>query len=349
MSLVTTLAQEFRIATPDFDKFEFRIAQAGAYSVFKRQSDSGSSWLTPELKSRAFASIGHTTKIPVINYKDVTLRTTRPITIAADDNTSALYTVTWSTIAYGFKMYPAEFHNNEIGFQKDFNTKMKAMVIKMKSTMDSAAVVALDAAKTQVVTAVTGGHTFASNVVSETALATLKDSYVLADISPMMDSNSFMDYDMDIVGNPGLNSILRRMDGFGAYNQENKTLQFDGKNFHFSNNIANAALKSATGFAVADGSLAMLTRVERDALYETKLKTGHEWGTVTIPGIEILAGTYVYDEVVDLSGGGAHQADLSRTGAQVFDFAFDYAMIVPYNSAIATIPAPILKFDIALA
>ena len=284
----------------------------------------------------------------MIDYKDVTIRTTRPLTIAADENTSQLYTVTWTTMAYGFKMYPAAFHNNEIGYQKDFNAKMKAMIVKMKTTLDAAAVTALDAGKTQVVNTVTGGHAFASNVVSETGITTLQNSYVLADLSPMMSSNDYLDYDMDVVGNQGLNSILRRMDGFGAYNQENKTLQYDGKNFHFSNNIANASGKDATGFAIADGSLGLLTRVERDSLLETKLRTGHEWGTLLLPGLDVLVGSYYYEEAVDGSAvAGAATADMTRTGAQVFDFAFDYAFITPYNSDLTTIPASILKFDIA--
>ena len=99
MSLVATLAQEFRVNSPQFDKFEFRIRQAGTLDTFLRQTNSNMSFVTEELRQRAFASVGHTLKIPAINYKDVTIRTTRPVTIAADENTSAFYTVSFATLA----------------------------------------------------------------------------------------------------------------------------------------------------------------------------------------------------------------------------------------------------------
>jgi len=347
MSLLATLAQEFRVASPNFDKFEFRIQESGIYSAFRRQTDAVSSFITPELAQRAFASMGHTTKLPVINYKDVTIRSTRPVTIAADENTSAFYTVTWTTLAYGFKMYPALFHNNDIGYQTDFNKKFQAFLVKLSSTLEGLGLTALDAAKSQVINTVTGGHTYASNVVSETGIGNLKDSYILADLAPMMRSNSFMTFDMDVVGNHGLDAILRRMDGFGEFNQENKTLPYAGKNFHFSNSITNAAGKNATGFACVDGSLGLLTRVEVDSLFNTTSETGHEWGTVTLPGLDLTVGTYSYPEVVDASTvAGAASAHLTRTKAEVFDFAVDIAFVTSYNSDLASIPSPVLKFDI---
>lgn len=140
------------------------------------------------------------------------------------------------------------------------------------------------------------------------------------------------------------------MDGFGTFNEENKTLQFDNKRFHFSNSIANATGKKATGFAVADGSLGLLTRVEPDSIMKTKLKTGHEWDTLVLPGLGIETGTYTYEMAVDGSTLAPGATDhLTRTGEEVFDFAFDIAFVTPYNSNPASIPSPIIKFDIATA
>lgn len=350
MSLIATLAQEFRVKTPNFDKFEFRTRRAGVLDTFMRQTNSNSSFITDELKARAFASVGHTLKIPTINYKDVTIRTTRPVTIAADENTSAFYTVTFATLAYGFKMYPSLFHNNDIGYQKDFNKKFEAMLVKMIATLEGQGVTAIDAAKTQVINQVSGGHTFASNVLSETGIANLNSSYLLHDLEPTMEGNDFLSMGMDVVGNHQLHGILNRMEGFGEFNQENKTLSFQNKNFGFSRNITNAAMKSATGYAIADGQLGLLTRVERDSLYRTKSATGHEWDTIVMPGLGLEVGTYYYEEVVDGSAvAGAASADMTRTKAEVFDFAFDIAFVTAYNSDLTTIPSGIIKFDIGTA
>ena len=348
MSLVNTLALEFRAQAPEFDKNEFRVTRAGAFDTFKRQSDAGASWLSSDLIEKVRRSFGNTVKLPAINYKDVTIRSTRPLVIAADENTSALYTVTFSTLAYGFKMYPQQHFNNDTTYQQDFNKKYQAMIVKMMSTLEGLAVTKLDAEKTQVISDVTGGHTYASNVVSETA-ASLKESYILTDLDPMMMSNDYYGLTMDVVGNPGFHSIVRRMEGFSDANYEDRTLQFMNKSFHFSNGISNGAGKAATGFAVADGTLGVVTRVEPDSLSNTRLADGHEWGTVQVPGLDLTFGTYYYEKAVDASGLHAGTTGLTRTYEQAFDFAIDIAFLTPYNSDAATIATPIIKFDIATA
>jgi len=348
MSLVNTLALEFRAQAPEFDKNEFRRTRAGAFDTFKMQGDAGTSWLTDDLRQKVQQSFGNTVKLPAINYKDVTIRSTRPLTIAADENTSTLYTVTFTTLAYGFKMYPQQHFNNDVTYQQDFNKKFEAMIVKMLSTLEGLAVTQLDAQKTQVIGDVTGGHTFASNVVSETA-ASLKESYILADLDPMMMSNDYYSMTMDVIGNPGFHAVMRRMEGFGDMNQEDRTLQFLNKNMHFTNGISNASGKRATGFAVADGQLGVVTRVEPDSLAGTTLADGHEWATVQVPGLDLTFGSYYYENAVDASGLHSGTTGLTRTTEQAFDFAIDIAFLTPYNSDASTIPTPIIKFDIATA
>lgn len=337
--------QDSRV-TSELDKFEIRIEQAGIFDTFKRQSDSSASIVSPQLKEAAFMSAGRGVTIPVLNYKDVTVRSSRPLTIAADENTSAFVTVTWTTIAYGFKMYPAQHFNNDISYQADFDHKYKAMMRKFIATLEGLGATALNAAKNQVTPELVGGHTFASNVFSETGISTLDNSYMIHDIVPAMASLDFYDMNMDVVGNQSLRSIVARMQGYGTFNSEDKTLPFEGKNLHWSNQITNASGKNATGYAIQDNSLGLLMRVEPDAIRQTKLGTSHEWDVVTLPMIGPV-GTYVYDEAVDASSvAGGATAHLTRTGAQNFDFAFDVAFITPYNSSPSTVASPILKFDI---
>lgn len=349
MSLAATLALEFRATAPEFDANEFRITNAGTFNAFKRQTASTSSFITDDLKMKAFNSMGNTVKIPAINYKDVTIRTTRPLTIAADENTSAFYTVTFATLAYGFVMYPTRHVNNDVSYQLDFNKKFKAMLVKMMTTLEAQAVAAVDAKKTQVLpndtTVVTGGHTFASNVVSE-VIGDWKSSYILTDLAPLMRSNDYEPYMMDVVGNQGLDSILRRMEGYGGYNQENKTIQFAQKNFGFSNSIANATGKHVTGYAIADGTLGLLSRIELDSIAGTEIADGHKWDMVQVPGIDLTFGSYYYEAAVDANAVDATTTHLTRTKAQYFDWAIDVAWVTKYTSNLATIPTPVIKFDI---
>ena len=62
---------------------------------------------------------------------------------------------------------------------------------------------------------------------------------------------------------------------------------------------------------------------------------------------------WINDEVVSLADGeandlGAGTEYLTRTKMEVVDFAFDIALFAKYNSAPATIPSGIVKFDIAV-
>lgn len=315
--------------------------------LFQRQTNGIGSFVTNELKQKAAMSFGRDVKVPYINNKDVTIRNTRPLIIPDDENTSGFYTLALTTFAYGFTMYPRQHFNNDVDYQQDFNAKMDAMLVKMTKAIESSAVVALDTGKTQVIDEVTGGHTFANNVVSEVA-PNLKESYILSDLEPMMDSNDYDGMQMDVIGNQGFRSILNRLDGFGEFNQENKRLMYNGKSFSFTNAINNAAGKVATGYAVAPGQLGMVTRVEPDSIYKTSLPDGHKWGTVVMPGLGIEFGTYEYMKAVDLSTNANVSSNITRTVQQAFDFAVDIGWILKYSSDRATTPSPIIKFDVAL-
>jgi hypothetical protein len=349
MSLIASLSREFRADAPQFDTDEFRATTTGALNLFHRQTKGVSSFISDDLKTKFGASFGNTVRIPVINNKSVSIRTTRPLIIPDDENTSALYTVTPVTFAYGFTMYPAQHYNNDIDYQRDFNAKYAAMIVAMSAAIEAAAEGAIDLAKTQVFNVVTGGHTVAGNVVSETGIASLKDSYILADLQPIMAGNDFPGLNLHILGNQGFRSVLNRLDTFGEFNEQNKTFMYQNNEFSFTNAISDATDKVATGYAIEPGQLGMVTRVEPDSEYRTNLPDGHQWGKVLVPGLELEFGTYMYREAVDASGLNASTTGLTRTSKIAMDFAIDIAFITKYNSNRATLPSGVLKFDIQTA
>lgn len=350
MSLIATLAQDFRANSPGFDAKEFRMTQMGITNAYINQGNAADSIISPELRQKAMSSAGRNVHIPVIDFQDVTVRSDRPIVIPTYSNNSALVTVQWSTLSFGFPMRTGEHYNNDIDRQRDFNKKFQAMLVKFAKTLENIGAASLNANKTLVVNGQTagttvGGHTLAAGVVSET-VADLKDAYIYADLPPMMGQNDFPDMSLDIIGNQGVHAILRRQEGFGEANNENKRIQYMNNNFQFSNGIVDATGKHATGYAVGSGCLGTLSRLEPDALLRTKLKNGTEWDNIILPGLNIPCGTYEYTGAVDISGEGAHVAHLTRTGQIMMDFSFDIAYITAYNSDSANLPGGIIKFDI---
>lgn len=343
MSLVLTRIQNIR-ANSNLDKFEYRPSRYGALNAFMVQSEDPTGILTEELKQKARTSIGNTLETPVIDYDaDITIGSTRTLTIADSENTSKMVQITFATYAWGFTIAPAMYMNNEIGIQKDFETKMMKYIYAFAKKLDEAALATLAANKTQVLKNPLL-YNWSSNAIN--AKWTEREN-VFGDLEVMMGANDFYGQ-LHIVGDPGVESIMRKLQQHGLYNDVNKQNEFGTKVVHLTNNIAAAGGKYAQGYAVNAGSLGMLTRFERDCLLGTVSGDGHEWGIATLPLLNMPVGTYFYDSVGDYNViAGAATADMTRTRKEHYGFAVDVAFLTAYNSAPSTLASPILAFNVS--
>lgn len=322
-----------------------RPCEYGALDFFVEQTNAPTSILNQNLKDRAFQSIGNTVQIPVINYDgDVTVGNVRSCVIADNENTSALYTVVWSTLAVGFTMVPSAYMNNEISYEHDFMRKMEKISRALADALDKQAVAALEAGKTQVLKDDLN-YSFAGNTVE---VPTQMATEILGDINPMMRANCYPEM-VHIIGNAGVDSLVRKLAQHGLYNDVNKRMEYDNKVLHFTNNVVNEAGKNGTFYAVADGNVGVLTRVDREALRRTRANF-HEWDVVRLPYIDLPVGSHYYTAVGDQSQiAGAATADLTCAVKEYFGFSLDVAFLVAYNSDPATVANPIIKAEIAAA
>lgn len=343
MSLVLTRIQNIR-ANSNLDKFEYRPSRYGALNAFMVQSEDPTGILTEELKQKARTSIGNTLETPVIDYDaDITIGSTRTLTIADSENTSKMVQITFATYAWGFTIAPAMYMNNEIGIQKDFETKMMKYIYAFAKKLDEAALATLAANKTKVLKNPLL-YDWSSNAIN--AKWTEREN-VFGDLEVMMGANDFYGQ-LHIVGDPGVESIMRKLQQYGLYNGVNKQNEFGTKVVHLTNNIAAAEGKYAQGYAVNAGSLGMLTRFERDCLLGTVSGDGHEWGIATLPLLNMPVGTYFYDSVGDYNTiAGAATADMTRTRKEHYGFAVDVAFLTAHNSAPSTLASPILAFNVS--
>lgn len=343
MSLVLTRIQNIR-ANSNLDKFEYRPSRYGALNAFMVQSEDPTGILTEELKQKARTSIGNTLETPVIDYDaDITIGSTRTLTIADSENTSKMVQITFATYAWGFTIAPAMYMNNEIGIQKDFETKMMKYIYAFAKKLDEAALATLAANKTQILKNPLL-YDWSSNAIN--AKWTEREN-VFGDLEVMMGANDFYGQ-LHIVGDPGVESIMRKLQQHGLYNDVNKQNEFGTKVVHLTNNIAAAEGKYAQGYAVNAGSLGMLTRFERDCLLGTVSGDGHEWGIATLPLLNMPVGTYFYDSVGDYNTiAGAATADMNRTRKEHYGFAVDVAFLTAYNSAPSALASPILAFNVS--
>lgn len=343
MSLVLTRIQNTR-AKSNMDKFEYRASRYGALNAFMVQSSDPTGILTQELKDKAKTSIGTNLETPVIDYdKGITIGNERTLTIQDSENTSRFMQITFATYAWGFTIAPAMYMNNEVDIQKDFDTKMMKYIYKFAQKLDEAALAALAANKTQVIK---NGLLYdkVGNVIN--AKWSEREN-VFGDLEVMMGANDFYGQ-LHIVGDPGVESIMRKLQQHGLYNEVNKQNEFGTKVVHLTNNLAATPGKYAQGYAVSEGALGMLTRFERDCLLGTVSGDGHEWGIATLPLLNMPVGTYFYDSVGDYSGiAGAATDDMKRTRKEHYGFAVDVAFVTAYNSDPETLPSPIMAFNVS--
>lgn len=342
MSLINTRIQNVR-ANGNLDKNELRPSRYGALDLFMLQSGDSAGLITPELKAKAERSIGNTLETPVIDYDgNVTIGNTRSVTIADDENTSQMFTVTFATYSWGFTIVPSAFMNNEISIQRDFETKFNKYLYKFGQTMDAAAVAAISAAKSQVF-----ADTLNYNVVGN-ALQTpwANRDNIIGDVNPIMAANDHFGQ-IHLLGNAGYESIIKKLEQKGLYNSENKQLEYSDKILHFSTRITNGAGEFGNAYAVQGGSIGLLTRFERESLLNTKMADGTEWGIDTLPMLNFPIGTYFYESKGDFSAiAGAATADLTRARKEHYGFAVDVAFLTPYNSDPAAIANPIAQLTV---
>lgn len=343
MSLIATRLQNLRVNNPNFDRNMTRPQEYGALDFFVQESNSPTGILSPELKNKAFASMGNTVEIPVIDYDgDVTVANVRSCTIADNENTSKLFTIVWATLAVGFTMVPSLYLNNEISYNHDWNRKVEKVSRAMANALDQMAVAALEARKTQV---------FAEALYYSTTGNSVQVPWdmredILSDINSMMRANEYPGQ-IHLIGNAGVDSMIRKMAEKGLYNEVNKQLEYSDKVLHFTNNVVNEEDVFATLYAITSGNVGVITRVDRESLLRSRYNE-HEWDVVNLPFIGIPVGSHYYTSVGDQSAiAGDASADMTCNGKEHYGFSVDVCFLVAYNSDPETIADPIIKAEIA--
>lgn len=343
MSLVATRLQNWRVENPELDRNMTRPCEYGALDFFIEQTNAANSILSPYLRERAFASMGNTVQIPVIEYDgNVQVSNQRTCVIADNENTSALYTIAWVTYSVGFTMVPAAYSNNEISYEHDFMRKMEKISRALANELDKGAVAALEANKTQVFKDLLQYQEVGNVIEVPTQMAT----EILGDVNPIMRANCYPEM-IHIIGNAGVDSLVRKLAQHGVYNDVNKRMEYDNKVLHYTNNVANEEGKNGTFFAAVDGNVGVLTRVDREALRRARANF-HEWDVVRLPFIDLPVGSHYYTAVGDQSAiMGDATADLTCAVKEYFGFSVDVAFVVAYNSDPENVANPILKAQIA--
>lgn len=344
MSLTATRMLEVRKQSEEMYLHNFAAKEYGAKEFYIQQTLLPNSVASRALQDETPGSMGKTIKVPVLaRNTSATVGSSRSCTINNNETSSALVTLSWTTLTDGFIMYPERYANNDIKYNQHWAANYQDMLLRLWNKMDELCVSDLGSYKTAII-GDTLNYTFSSSVVN----ALWNDRMdIIGDMSVFQRSNNYRGH-LNLIGNMGLISLANRIGRYGEYNEKDLRYEFGDKSGFITSNIENASQKFTTMFCVPDGQVAILSRVSREEHARAKSAVdGHEWDEVMMPGFGNLKfGTHYYESVGDVHVA-TGEDDMICSRAQHFGWAIDIAFVHAYNPDTTTIPQPVIKADLA--
>ena len=344
MSIAATRLDEYRLdySKSNYDAAELRGSMYGAYETFKADTP----LLIPgyaDLIANRQAAV-RTISIPVINRKESwNAASTRTCSALTGENTSAYVTPTWTTLKDGFSMMKAQYYNNYIDYQADFNNKMKQMQDSILRTLDTAGYTHLNTNRTATNDADGNPYTVTANSMIVPAA---DNDLFLNELGAIMVTNDFSDAGVNIVSSPRFaNALTKYGKAQGAANDENLVFQYPGFSFKTSNRVTiTSSAYRDTLYAVPQGNLGFLSWVDPDADHGHESSDGKIWSKQFLPMLGIDVGLLFQSTCS--AGTTAYGTGYDATLTESFAFSFDYSFVSAYNSATGTYAGAIFKADL---
>lgn len=346
MSLIKTYLQDIRANHPsNNDRDELRVTRTGLLTAAMAMTTSQNSVISPDLIDKAVASQGRQLDVPVMQKGAVTIANTRSCTITGGQSESDMVTIVWKTLSTNILMVPSQYEKNMVKYQFDLTKKINEIVEAFKVEMETDLETALDTNKSQVYASsiVTDKYSVVADAIQVTA-ADL--DFFFNDLEPINFADDFYDPTIYVVANHVVMPTVSKYINQGGGNATNTNFQFAGKNFTFTNRIPNAVGKNATGYFMPDGSIGVLTRTDVDARNNHSAGDGTMWFEDTLPGLPFPIGIQHKSKCDDQSAlETAGLEHLKATMVEHTQISFDFAIVVPYNSDLATKASSIRKFE----
>lgn len=346
-SLAATLTQGYRSSYAGrLDKNEQRNSTYGALQLFKDQTNSPTGIIDAETMALIKRSFGNTVSIPVINYQDVSISNVRTCALQTGGPTSALVSITFATYSFGFGMYPAQFYNNDIRYQQVFDKNMQAYENKLAAALDLASVAKLESARNTYFPASITGSYYA-NTGSALQVPLASQALFFNMVPSILET---MDYagNVNDVTTPYAMALIRNWAAQGQANQTNTAFQFGGQRFYPTSRITNNSGVASTHYLVADDSVALVSRLDPDAIMGSVVGGGQKsWSVERLPIVDMDFALYYNEDCTNAAAiQSAGTEGLTRSKVESYEFSADIAFVSAYNSSPSTNFGPIVKAEL---
>lgn len=346
MSLIKTMLLPIKAAHPsNLDRDELRITQTGLLTAVLEMTNSVNSIVSEDVKRLAETSQGLEMDIPVMKKGNITIKNVRSCVVQCSQSESDEVRVVWKTVVADICMVPGQYEKNRISYNFDLSKKIRETVQAFKIEMENDLDTAFDANKAQVYGSPIVGDTYALTGSSIQVTAAQLD-FFFGDINAINFADDFIDPTVKIIANHTIMPVVERIIFQGAANAVNLQYQLNNKDFRFTNRISNGTGVKGTGYFMPDGSIGLITRVDVDARMGHRATKGTQWDETTLPGLPFPVAIKYDSECSDQSAlETAGLEHLTGTMVEHWQISFDYAIIVPYNSDLATQTSSIRKFE----
>lgn len=347
---VATILQDYTAQyTPGgMDANEQRASVYGGLEVFKKQTKGNKSILTPDIQKAIDSTFNTNVKVPVVNYKDVTIGNVRTCALQGDGITTALVTLTAATYTFGFLGYPMQHYENYVSYQDATNKLIDAGLIKLTSTIDQACVNFIETNRNQhfpaemILYYPEAGDAFRVPQASKNDLYNYIGSIMAqADYSP----------EVDVLTNPLGMALVRKIAAQGQQNSTNLSFQLLGYTWYVSNRVTNGAGVEHTLYLIGDGAVAIAFRNSPDAKAKSRIHESKYWDL--FPNAPYLGETLDVFYQAECADASAVQASgmskFTQTKVESWQFAVDVFLLKYYNPNPATTYSPIFKVEVLTA
>ena len=348
--LSATYLQDIRIKyAGDLDRQEWRTIRYGLLTAAMEQTMGLNSLVSEDLRAQLPTSEGRTIAHSVIKKSAGTVLTARSCTITATGLESDLVNVVFATAAMNVVMTKAQYFKNEIAYEQDFAKQLQKVIEGFNSTVETQIYTQLDAAKSVIYNSGLVGVAAKYPLVGDAQqVANADQDLYFNDVESIQAADDFYGRNM-VIGSTSLSPFVRHWINQGGGNSTNLSYQFGNFDFKFTNAIVDGAGDVATGFNMPAGTIGLVTRVGIDGEVGSTTSDGTSWSKVTLPGMQFPVQMQYKSTCADQSAlNGAGLAHLSATEVEYWQFSFDYATLVAYNSDIATLPSGLKKFEFTL-
>ncbi len=346
MSLEKTFLQNIRISYPSaLDQYENRVAETGLLTAVLEMNKSVKSIISPDLETKAKRSQGRLIEVPVMKKGTVTIKDARTCDVKCSESESDLLTITWKTAVIDICMVPGQYVKNQVQKQYDFAKKLNEGVEALRLLVEGDIEGVLDTNKSQVYNSPIVGNKYALTgdaiQVQEAQIPLFFGDFAAINLADDLGGGT-----VKVIANHSVMPVVNQYMNQGTGNNVNTSYQFPGKDFRFTNGISNGGTALGTGYFLPDGAIGLLTRTDVDAQMNHQATKGTKWFEDRLPGLPWAVGVKYSSECSDKSALTANGLEhLTATLVEHYQFSFDYAIVAPYNSDIATNPSPIRKFE----